>query len=71
MPFYENEKFGVIVTNENYIHGGVKIRLNLVNISQIRIYYLPFSFLKTWMVKISKTVILAVVLYGCLIILRE
>jgi hypothetical protein len=56
---------GVILTNQNGIHDEIKSRLNSGNtIIPSKISYLPVSYKKV-NIKIYKTVVLPVVLYGC------
>jgi hypothetical protein len=58
--------FGTTLTNQNDIHDEIKSRLNSGNaaIIQSKIFCLPVSY-KKLKIKIYKTVILPVVLYGC------
>jgi len=56
------------LTNENDIHGEIKSRLNsgIFAIIQFKIFCLPISYKnKTKQIKMHKTVILPVVMYGC------
>jgi hypothetical protein len=59
--------FGTTLTNKNDIHDEVKSRLNSGNACYYSVQNLSFSRLisKNLKIKIYKTVILPVVLYGC------
>jgi hypothetical protein len=58
---------GTTVTNQNDIHDEIKSRLNsgMLTIIQSKIFCLPVSYQKNLKIKIYKTVMLPVVLYGC------
>jgi hypothetical protein len=59
--------FGMTLTNQNDIHDEIKSRLNLRNAWYYSVHNLLSSYLisKNLKIKIYKTVILPVVLYGC------
>jgi hypothetical protein len=59
--------FGMTLTNQNYIHDEIKSRLNMGNACYYSVHNLLSSCLisKNLKIKIYKTVILPVVLYGC------
>jgi hypothetical protein len=61
------QSLGRTVTNENFIHGETKIRLNSGNAFYtllFRVCCLPVSTLKKLKIKIYNTIILPFVLYG-------
>ena len=72
----EFKYLGTTLTNKNYIHEEIKSRLNLGNACYFSVQNILFSSLlsKNLQIKIYRTIILPVVLYGCKIwslILRE
>jgi hypothetical protein len=66
--------FGMPLTNQNDIHDEIKIILNSGNACYYSVQNLHISYQKNLKIKIYKTVVLLVVLYGCetwSLILRE
>jgi hypothetical protein len=56
---------GTTLTNQNDIHDEIKSRLSSGNVCYYSVQNLPVSYKKNLKIKIYKTVILPVVLYGC------
>jgi len=56
---------GMMVTNQNYIHKDINSRLNSEDVCYLPVQNFLSSCLLSKIIKIYKTIILPVVLYGC------